>query len=153
MIKQKTFLIFFFILSTRTYASCGLKGCPLVQPMGWSAELNGLLGSVDVSGTSTSYALTTFKIGLAPLSWFNLTAFIPFGSVDMNGNSEFGLSDVVTEAQGRLYEFSSSELWLAFQMEFPTGDEDKLLGAGHYGALPYVTYKYHYKPMMFYGQT
>ncbi|HLG18828.1 MAG TPA: hypothetical protein VI895_03290 [Bdellovibrionota bacterium] len=134
-------------ISDSAWATCGLNGCPIDgHEASRNEEVHGLLdastvyGSVAEDRDKIDYWSSHVRGEAVLTPWFRSSLVIPFGMVTENNESTFGLSDIAMETTFLPFRWNQnqSKILVGSQIEFPTGDEDAHLGAGHYEWLPYA---------------
>jgi len=130
-------------------AGCDLKGCSLKEhqnndPGNFLGLVTAttLLGAFEIEQQNTSYIVTSLYSDLYPTPWLRFALEVPFASLSVPGKNYFGMTNVVLDSAAAPWfsEDGRSMLWVGNQVEFPTGDQHKFLGSGHFEILPYSAF-------------
>lgn len=134
--------------SGRAYASCGLHVCPVpvarpqaeaenlaLPPQLW---LETRYTAFDIGGRG-SYVQTAVR-GSVELSRFRLGGYLPVVYLDGPTGSTTGLGNTLLFAELLLLHATSTRISIGSQLETPTGNHTKGLGANHFMAIPYLNF-------------
>lgn len=114
---------------------------PLLQnQMGVATGGQATFGQYDLGTSKFDYFVVSPEFGYSYKNQFLATVRVPFVSLKNNTQSrDFLLSDVQLILQGSVLNWGNTNfLSLGLSSEFPTGNEDKLVGGGHMHFRPYV---------------
>lgn len=133
----------------RVEATCGLHVCPVPVPVGTTAPANAALfpsqvwvetryAAFDIGGKG-GYLQTSFT-GVFEQRLFRLGGVLPVIYLDSPQGKTTGLGNATLFGEFYLINAGGTRLSLGSQLETPTGNHDKGLGADHFMAVPYVNF-------------
>ncbi|HNL53402.1 MAG TPA: hypothetical protein PKI36_03260 [Turneriella sp.] len=154
--RSKLFLFTVFVatsyLAPRTVeASCGMGVCPLPVAGGLNAQAlagTGVLPSqlavesryvsFDIGGKG-SY-LQNAVSGVYEHRYFRAGGIVPLIYLSSPAGETFGLGNTTLFGEVYLFTQPGTRLSVGSQLETPTGNHDKGLGADHFMAVPYINF-------------
>ncbi|MCX8071942.1 MAG: hypothetical protein N3C12_05770 [Candidatus Binatia bacterium] len=117
----------------------------VVQDVVKDAVGNKTTSSVDFGALRASYGMDMFEAGLTFPFWQHSEVEVRQGS-NVRSRGEEGPGDVSLFAKVLPLRSEYLDAGAGLQVSFPTGDEDKNLGIGEVGVLPFATVAAHLAP-------
>lgn len=145
------FLVLSYLVPRAAEASCGMGVCPLPVAGGLNQKALSGVGvlpaqlavesryvSFDIGGKG-SYLQNALS-GVYEHRYFRAGGVVPLINLSSPAGETFGLGN--TTLFGELYVFTQpgTRISVGSQLETPTGNHDKGLGADHFMAVPYINF-------------